>query len=409
MKFLFILMGSGLLLLLRDRAVWAENPDHVRQLLQTNTCENCDLSGVNLSNFDLEGANLQGANLQNSILSHSQMSRANLSSANLQGAILSAADLRGANLQNAQLTGMTITNFCRLSSYNYPMQNEECQIMRMLSALGSEICRDEYGLWAISEFQETMDQFCGREDDHPFFLIDVRYGSGRSSPFLPIRLTGANLREANLSGLDLDSADLRYADLSGADLSNANLAMTLLIDAELDGVSGANLDQAILNKSDVADRVSSLLEPQRQQAIESEARSYVGSMNRAQQAYYLERGEFSDTVDALGLGIASETEYYRYDIMQVSAIGVMQMAIPKAEGHTSYLGIVAVFANASEQITQARLCTATEPLSDRLDLPPIASLVDETISCPAGFEPFIQAVPRQVPLRRRENRRLQMR
>jgi type II secretory pathway pseudopilin PulG len=45
---------------------------------------------------------------------------------------------------------------------------------------------------------------------------------------------------------------------------------------------------------------------------QSEAKQYVGSMNRAQQAKYAENGAFSNSIDALGLGIKTETTNYNY-------------------------------------------------------------------------------------------------
>jgi type IV pilus assembly protein PilA len=47
----------------------------------------------------------------------------------------------------------------------------------------------------------------------------------------------------------------------------------------------------------------------------SEARNYVGAMNRAQQAYFLEnKGKFSNSFDNLGLGIKNQTANYNYSI-----------------------------------------------------------------------------------------------
>jgi prepilin-type N-terminal cleavage/methylation domain-containing protein len=51
---------------------------------------------------------------------------------------------------------------------------------------------------------------------------------------------------------------------------------------------------------------------QANKARQSEAISYVGSMNRAQQAYYLERTAFTNTVAELGLGIPLSTDNYVY-------------------------------------------------------------------------------------------------
>jgi type IV pilus assembly protein PilA len=52
----------------------------------------------------------------------------------------------------------------------------------------------------------------------------------------------------------------------------------------------------------------------------AEARAYVGSMNRAQQAVYLETGAFARTIDDLGMGIPSRTRYYHYEIHRQSVV-----------------------------------------------------------------------------------------
>ena len=49
-------------------------------------------------------------------------------------------------------------------------------------------------------------------------------------------------------------------------------------------------------------------------AKQSEAKQYVGSMNRAQQAYFYENNALATSVDALGLGIKTETNNYKYSL-----------------------------------------------------------------------------------------------
>ncbi|MEB3337468.1 MAG: type IV pilin-like G/H family protein [Leptolyngbyaceae bacterium] len=43
-----------------------------------------------------------------------------------------------------------------------------------------------------------------------------------------------------------------------------------------------------------------------------EAKQYVGSMNRAQQAYYVEFNRFGQTIPDLQLGIKTKTDHYEY-------------------------------------------------------------------------------------------------
>lgn len=53
-------------------------------------------------------------------------------------------------------------------------------------------------------------------------------------------------------------------------------------------------------------------------AKEAEARMYVGSANKAQQAYFMEWSQFTGTFDDLGLGIPTTSQHYVYD----TAIGI---------------------------------------------------------------------------------------
>ena len=73
---------------------------------------------------------------------------------------------------------------------------------------------------------------------------------------------------------------------------------------------------------------------QANKAKQSEAKTYVGSANRAQQAYYLENSEFvEDTADfaRLGLGIETTTANYLYTI-EAQDDGVLNQAQPAKEG-----------------------------------------------------------------------------
>jgi len=86
------------------RSVQAQNLEHLRQLLATRQCMQCDLRGAGLVVANLSGANLVGADL-----SRANLSRANLSGADLRGANLSGANLNGANLSGAMLGGANVS------------------------------------------------------------------------------------------------------------------------------------------------------------------------------------------------------------------------------------------------------------------------------------------------------------
>ena len=92
-----LLLGLGV-----TTPAYSQNPNDLKQLLETRFCQGCDLRGANLSGahligVDLRDANLAGANLANINLEGADLKGANLTSANLEGAFL--------NLLNADLTG----------------------------------------------------------------------------------------------------------------------------------------------------------------------------------------------------------------------------------------------------------------------------------------------------------------
>jgi len=104
----------------------AENTEHVKRLLTTKECQDCDLSGANLSGADLSfavlvGANLSGANLTRANLRQADLTRANLSQTNLNQANLNAAYLNNANLEGTSLVGASVTGTKGLPIMNPPI------------------------------------------------------------------------------------------------------------------------------------------------------------------------------------------------------------------------------------------------------------------------------------------------
>jgi type IV pilus assembly protein PilA len=56
-------------------------------------------------------------------------------------------------------------------------------------------------------------------------------------------------------------------------------------------------------------------------AKQSEAKSYVGAVNRAQQSYRIEKPTFADDPAKLEIGIPTSTVDYKYDITPAAAVG----------------------------------------------------------------------------------------
>ncbi|AFZ08265.1 general secretion pathway protein H [Oscillatoria nigro-viridis PCC 7112] len=68
-----------------------------------------------------------------------------------------------------------------------------------------------------------------------------------------------------------------------------------------------------------------------------EAKLYVSSMNRAQQALFIEKNAFATSVDALGIGIKTETTNFKYSI-RATKKAVFNYGLSKKKDLKSYVG-----------------------------------------------------------------------
>ncbi len=109
---------------------------------------------------------------------------------------------------------------------------------------------------------------------------------------------------------------------------------------------------------------------QANKAKQSEAKTIIGSMNRAQQAYQLENGSFANTAafGKLGLGVATQTENYVYVLNgggagASSVTNQAQQAVANAP-LKAYIGgvMVGTVAATSEATTLAVLCEGDKAL-----------------------------------------------
>lgn len=123
-------------------------------------------------------------------------------------------------------------------------------------------------------------------------------------------------------------------------------------------------------------------------AQQTEGKINLGSMNRVQQAYYLEHNKFATTISELGLGIKPETDNYRYQIIaQKDSTGnVMMTATAKHSELKSYTGAVFVVKaqNDQETLTIAGICETDKPSTTPPAMPKTPSNAQAKIECPAG-------------------------
>jgi type IV pilus assembly protein PilA len=127
---------------------------------------------------------------------------------------------------------------------------------------------------------------------------------------------------------------------------------------------------------------------QASKARQSEAKTYVGSMNRSQQAYYLEKQQFAPSLTTLALGIAATTANYTYltgtidggvaaAIKGSSAVNSWATPGTATAPLKAYLGGVAIATptGSNEATTLAVLCEANlAPVNSGAQLPTTTTL-----------------------------------
>ena len=106
---------------------------------------------------------------------------------------------------------------------------------------------------------------------------------------------------------------------------------------------------------------------QASKAKQSEAKTYVGTLNRTQQAYYLENGRFAATLEFLSNPIVGSTENYTYGIAVAAPAttteNVTNTGTSKKAALKSYAGMVglATTTGTSDANTLAVVCENNKP------------------------------------------------
>jgi type IV pilus assembly protein PilA len=106
---------------------------------------------------------------------------------------------------------------------------------------------------------------------------------------------------------------------------------------------------------------------QANKAKQTEAKNYTGTLNRTQQAYYLEKSQFAATLSDLSNPIASQTENYTYTSTiadgGTNTENVTNKATSRKAALKAYAGMAAISnsTQTSEANTVAILCEKTAP------------------------------------------------
>jgi type IV pilus assembly protein PilA len=112
---------------------------------------------------------------------------------------------------------------------------------------------------------------------------------------------------------------------------------------------------------------------QANKARASEAKTITGSLNRAQQAYILENGEFmtdSNSFNKLELGVKTQTENYKYTLAAFNGTsGVTNKATPTTPGTAPAIlkgyvgGVVTAQQTSGQTTTIGVLCETLKPIT----------------------------------------------
>ena len=105
-----------------------------------------------------------------------------------------------------------------------------------------------------------------------------------------------------------------------------------------------------------------------QKGKQAEAKLNIGTMNRAQQADFLEKDAFANSIEALGIGIKPQTVNYNYSV-RATKTAAFHYGIARHKTEKSYVGAVFVVPatnvnpaiNKSEANTASIVCEALRP------------------------------------------------
>lgn len=104
---------------------------------------------------------------------------------------------------------------------------------------------------------------------------------------------------------------------------------------------------------------------QANKARESEGKQYIGSMNRAQQAYFLERQRFTSSMSNLGLGIQTSTSNYSYSLHVFASDNTLNLGTPPNEKSSANLS---TYQSAIANVGHATSTTALRSLVGAVDV-----------------------------------------
>jgi type IV pilus assembly protein PilA len=129
---------------------------------------------------------------------------------------------------------------------------------------------------------------------------------------------------------------------------------------------------------------------QSSKAKQSEAKQYVNAMLRAEQAYFLEMGQLTDSVEKLGLPPSMQSSAnYSYSIKvtpgKAQSVGIVE-AIPKGKSKAALKAVVGIVrGDVKSAQSQVIACTTSRPGVVPTVIPPLPTA---KLACPGSMVPL---------------------
>jgi hypothetical protein len=119
---------------------------------------------------------------------------------------------------------------------------------------------------------------------------------------------------------------------------------------------------------------------------EGEAKNYMYALTTVQQAHYLEQGNFANAIEDVSIGLRTETESYRYQIVpqRDNKKSVMVTATAKDATLPSYTGAVFVTRVDGKETTVAQICQTEQPSTSPPVMPQAPTRGSVEVQCPVG-------------------------
>jgi type IV pilus assembly protein PilA len=126
---------------------------------------------------------------------------------------------------------------------------------------------------------------------------------------------------------------------------------------------------------------------QANKAKQSEAKQYVGTIVRTQQAYYLENSRFASTLELLSKPVAPQTVNYDYSVSNATATDVSVYGTSRQAALRSYAGAVSINPSVgatSEATSYGAVCQSNTPGAGSAATAPTFNATTGIPTCAAG-------------------------